>query len=384
MGGEPVTARLTDIGYVPQDEIAREPHRRRGPPLCGARLRLHRTRATKRSKARCSVFSVSSRWRSTPTPVSSLSRRAAQRAGVGAELLSRPSLLFLDEPTTGLDPGLESRMMELLRALADNSRAVGVVTHATKNLDLCDKLVVMGRGGELSFFGRPEDAIEFFGVKGYDDIHRPRRAARAGMAPPIRGAQQGGSGRGGSRSEANGGGHQGALARSWSPRPPAATPQRPDARVLARRYLKLFVPRQAQPGDPARRKPPLALAIVGLFKADVFVRGVGEPNEAAQVLFVLVITTIWLGSISASREIIKERSVLEREAAVGVRLSAYLLSKVVVLFGLAIVQTVLLGGHLLRVPASPRASRRLRRDSHPGADELRGRCDGLARRGREE
>ena len=63
------------------------------------------------------------------TLIGSLSGGQRKRTGVAAELLSRPSLLFLDEPTTGLDPGLETRMMELLRALADDSRAV-VSRHA--------------------------------------------------------------------------------------------------------------------------------------------------------------------------------------------------------------------------------------------------------------
>ena len=78
------------------------------------------------------------------TRIGSLSGGQRKRVGVATELLSRPSLLFLDEPTTGLDPGPRDAMMELLRELADNSRAVTVVTHATKSLGLCDKLVVMG------------------------------------------------------------------------------------------------------------------------------------------------------------------------------------------------------------------------------------------------
>jgi len=50
-----------------------------------------------------------------------------------------------------------------LRELAGNSRAVTVVTHATKSLGLCQKLVVMGRGGVLCFQGSPDEALEIFG-----------------------------------------------------------------------------------------------------------------------------------------------------------------------------------------------------------------------------
>ncbi|MEA2479633.1 MAG: transport system ATP-binding/permease protein, partial [Thermoleophilaceae bacterium] len=67
-----------------------------------------------------------------------------------------------------------------------------------------------------------------------------------------------------------------------------------------------------------------------------------DPGSASQLLFLLVTLAIWIGSIDSAREIIKERAVFSRERAVGVRISAYLMSKVTVLFTLAAVQTVLL------------------------------------------
>ena len=56
---------------------------------------------------------------------------------------------------------------------------------------------------------------------------------------------------------------------------------------------------------------------------------------------------LWLGAIDAAQEVVKERAVLERERAVGVKLRAYLASKLIVLFGLVTVQTVLYAGLLL-------------------------------------
>ena len=105
------------------------------------------------------------------TRIGSLSGGQRKRTGVATELLGRPSLLFLDEPTTGLDPGLETKMMALLRELANQSRAVVVVTHATKNLGLCDKVAVMGRGGNLTYYGSPGGSVEFFGVEDYDGVY---------------------------------------------------------------------------------------------------------------------------------------------------------------------------------------------------------------------
>ncbi len=60
------------------------------------------------------------------------------------------------------------------------------------------------------------------------------------------------------------------------------------------------------------------------------------------MLFLVVTTMIWLGSIDGSREIIKERPLMERERAVGVKVSAYLSSKAIVLFGLVALQALML------------------------------------------
>ena len=125
-------SRLTDIGYVPQDEIVhRRADRARGAALrgasCACRRRLERADIDGRGRRACSRSSRSSEH--ADTRIGSLSGGQRKRAGVAAELLSRPSLLFLDEPTTGLDPGLETRMMELLRELADE-RARGRRGHA--------------------------------------------------------------------------------------------------------------------------------------------------------------------------------------------------------------------------------------------------------------
>jgi hypothetical protein len=88
--------------------------------------------------------------------------------------------------------------------------------------------------------------------------------------------------------------------------------------------------------------PLLAVAAAGLFKPDVFARGAEHAGNSAQLLFLLVTTALWVGSIDASREIVKERAIAARERAAGVRVPAYLASKLVVLFGLTAIQAALL------------------------------------------
>jgi len=49
-------------------------------------------------------------------------------------------LFFLDEPTAGLDPGLERQLMRLLASLADENRLIMVTTHVMLNVDIFDAL----------------------------------------------------------------------------------------------------------------------------------------------------------------------------------------------------------------------------------------------------
>jgi ABC-type multidrug transport system ATPase subunit/ABC-type multidrug transport system permease subunit len=338
VNGEPLAARLTDIGYLPQDEVVH-------PGLTvyealdyAARLRLPQD--TSQEEIETTVDRVVEELELEAhgnTLIGSLSGGQRKRVGLAAELLSQPSLLFLDEPTTGLDPGLEARMMGLLHDLAERSRAVVVVTHATKSLDVCGKIVVMGRGGRLCFHGSPADALDFFGAESYDDIYaqldrRPpeewqSKLAQSGSAPavpehepaaepePVSGRRRGGA--------------------FWK-----------QAYVLTHRYVRLFTRDRRNMLILLLQVPLLAFAIVGLFKLQVFKAGT-DAGEAVKLLFLVVTTVIWFGSIDAAREIIKEKSVFVREAGVGVRTGAYVLSKAVVLFTLAAVQTLLLASIVL-------------------------------------
>jgi len=92
------------------------------------------------------------------TLVRDLSGGQLKRVSIAVELLANPKLFFLDEPTSGLDPGLDKKMMELLAKLAKEGRTILLVTHATNNINLCDRLVFLGQGGHyviLVLRGRP-------------------------------------------------------------------------------------------------------------------------------------------------------------------------------------------------------------------------------------
>jgi ABC-type multidrug transport system permease subunit len=117
----------------------------------------------------------------------------------------------------------------------------------------------------------------------------------------------------------------------------------PQALILAGRYIRLISRDRRNLLILLGQVPVLAVLIAALFPTDVF--RLGAPRQAGasiELIFLLLTLAIWLGSIDAVREIIKERAVFARERAVGVRTSAYLVSKSGVLFGLATIQTLIL------------------------------------------
>jgi ABC-type multidrug transport system ATPase subunit/ABC-type multidrug transport system permease subunit len=334
VNGEPLASRLTDIGYLPQDEVVHGRLTVSEALDYAARLRLPHDSSDEEYDATVDrALEELELVEHSDTRIDRLSGGQRKRVGLAAELLSRPSLLFLDEPTTGLDPGLETRMMELLRGLADHSRAVVVVTHATKSLGLCTRILVMGRGGRLCFDGPPAEAMTFFEADSFDEIYaqldrRPaeewqRKRAQLGMQ---------------------------AVVPEQAPRPAAASSS-PSARrrqgalmrqayVLTHRYVRLFSRDRRNLIILMAQVPLLALAIVGLYKKKVFAHS--DADDSVTVLFLITTIVVWFGSIDGAREIIKEKSVFVREAAVGVRTGAYLLSKATVLFTLAAIQTLVL------------------------------------------
>jgi len=70
-----------------------------------------------------------------------------QRLAVAATLLNRPQLLFLDEPTNGLDPAGQAEMRELVRALGKAGHTVFLSSHLLHEVEqVCDSVAIINKG----------------------------------------------------------------------------------------------------------------------------------------------------------------------------------------------------------------------------------------------
>jgi len=79
-----------------------------------------------------------------------------QRLALGAATMHRPKILFLDEPTGGVDPVFRRRFWGLLYEMADNGVAVFVTTHYMDEAEYCNAISIMHRGRIIEM-GKPFD-----------------------------------------------------------------------------------------------------------------------------------------------------------------------------------------------------------------------------------
>jgi ABC-2 type transport system ATP-binding protein len=90
-----------------------------------------------------------SRW--GQASVYALSGGMAQRLMVARAIMHRPAILFLDEPTAGLDPQSRIALWEILSMLHDNGQTILLSTHYMEEADqLCDRLAIMDHGRILA------------------------------------------------------------------------------------------------------------------------------------------------------------------------------------------------------------------------------------------
>jgi ABC-type multidrug transport system ATPase subunit/pSer/pThr/pTyr-binding forkhead associated (FHA) protein len=152
-------AHRSQFGFVPQEDIIHKELSVYEALDYSARLRLPAdTSDSDRKKRINEVLATLDLTERKDLQIKKLSGGQLKRVSIGVELLTKPGFFCLDEATSGLDPGMESQIMRMLRGLSDQGCTVMLVTHATQNVMLCDHVIFLARGGYLAFFGPPDQA----------------------------------------------------------------------------------------------------------------------------------------------------------------------------------------------------------------------------------
>lgn len=111
--------------------------------------------------------------------VESLSGGQKQRLAVACALVGDPELLFLDEPTTGLDPQSRRELWDVVRALKARGRTVLITTHYMDEAErLCDRVAVIDHGQAIAC-GAPSELILNAGGEHVIDVRLAEGAAAA-------------------------------------------------------------------------------------------------------------------------------------------------------------------------------------------------------------
>ncbi len=272
------------------------------------------------------------------TLVKHLSGGQKKRVSIAMELLSRPTVLFLDEATSGLDLGTESQMMKLFRDLADGGVTTLCITHYVDSLEMCDVVAYFVKG-RLVFYGPPAELKKHFGVAAIREVYVKETEKTAEEWEALFRKSP-------------------AYAKYVEKRASAAAPadattlkpgqamelvRRKDPfrqfAVLTKRYVQLIR------GDRNNLAIALGTApLLGILAALVFRKGdaeslIQEAYRQNKLSFVLTVSSVFLGLFGGIREIVKEVAVYRHERFVNLEILPYLGSKVVTLAILSALQT---------------------------------------------
>ncbi|WP_332661810.1 ATP-binding cassette domain-containing protein [Aeromicrobium sp.] len=328
------------LGYVPQDDIIHADLPLERTLRYAARLRLpSSTTAAEIDGAVRGALDAVGLTDQAEVRVASLSGGQRKRASIAVELLTDPHVFFLDEPTSGLDPITSSELIGRLRELANRSATVVFTTHSVDDLAACDRVVCVTRGGRLGFVGTVEEALELYGASSVHELYRhltdPDNSHHSTPAAPAAPALDVRHEPVNRRAGASG-------LTQWG--------------VLTRRTLETLVRNRLTlailVGSPAM--------VIGMF-AILFQPGAFDfedpsPSSMVMIGFWVVFAAFFFGLTYGLLQICTERAILRREHLVGLRLGAYVASKVTVLVPFLLIVVVGMLGVLRlldRLPSRP-------------------------------
>ena len=332
------------IGLVPQESVTHDQLTAKSALGYAAELRFPPDiTETDRSLRVDEVLGQLEMTQHANTRIVRLSGGQKKRVNIGLELLTKPSLLFLDEPTSPLDPHLKRELFGQMKKMTDSGQSVVVITHdvESKLIDQCDRLIVLAPGGRMAYFGPPAEGLKYFAAGDWADVFQSfsddpgadwagrfrnspeyLKYVSSRMSPQL--------------------GQQQAARQVEEETKPKQRGSFTQVFTMARRYARVLSV------DRGYTIFAIALPIIlgALLRIIPSTYGLGGPpgkNQGAQtLLLILVMAACLSGTANSIREIVKEREIYERERMAGLSSGAYLMSKVLVLGVVSLVQALII------------------------------------------
>jgi len=309
-----------EIGSVPQADILHTRLTVRQALSYGAQLRLPSdTTKEERDKRVNEVMKKLELTERAELRIDRLSGGQRKRASIGLELLTSPQLLVLDEPTSGLDPGLDAHVMETLRNLADDGQTVVLVTHSVDNLNFCDNVILLASGGRVAYAGPASTVFSKLGKRNWAEVFKFLASPDAILLASKKRSDS-------ISTEIK---QEHLVQRRQGFFKQILTLCSRYMRVIAsdRFYLALLT------------LIPVIIGVISYLAGSKYGFGPGYKTKTGLVynpfaqgsILVLVLGSIFVGLSTSIQEVIKENAIRRREQSVGIRVSAYLASKILVL-----------------------------------------------------
>lgn len=298
-----------------------------------------------------------------------------KRLNIALELIREPSILFVDEPTSGLGSRDSENIMGLLKELALKGKLIFVVIHqpSSEIFKLFNRLVIMDHGGYPIYYGDPIDSVVYFKsaidhinseerycptcgnvnseqifkiieTKVIDEIGNPTEERK--VSPEE-------------WNELFKKNNEYFKAEDYKSKP-GANNKIPNKL----KQFSVFITRDFLSKAANRQYilintlvAPLLAIILALFvKYHALSSGksysFSNNENIPQFLFISVIVAIFLGLTMAAEEIIKDQKILKRESFLNLSKGSYLASKIIIMFAISALQTavfVLIGNYILEI-----------------------------------
>jgi len=162
------------IGYVPQDDIVHLELTVDTTLYYAAKLRLADDASSSDIRERINEILVSLNLNDPVirnTTIKNLSGGQRKRVSIAVELLNKPAILFLDEPTSSLDPETIEEFLKCLRNLCSQGTTVIMVTHKPEDLYFVDEIIFLGAKGFHVFSGPRNEMLPYFQRKNIIEVY---------------------------------------------------------------------------------------------------------------------------------------------------------------------------------------------------------------------
>ncbi len=298
-----------------------------------------------------------------------------KRLNIALELIREPAVLFLDEPTSGLSSRDSENVVDLLKELTLKGKLIFLVIHQPSSdiYKMFDKMIIMDIGGYLAYYGPPVEAITYFKKSSHQvDSHRGHCHTCGNVNPEqifnildARVVNEYG---------------EPTQRRKMTPQQwhesfhdKFSTTPLPDVEEQPPRTLQLpsglrqtltFTIRDMMAKIANRQymlinlieAPVLAFLLAFMIRYNNTPDGSGYAfrynDNFPAYLLMSIIVALFMGLSVSAEEIIRDRRILKRESFLQLSWNSYLLSKLLILFGLSAIQTfsfVFIGNLLLEI-----------------------------------